>query len=103
MWSEYPGPSGGRTRTVVAEHRMRSRESGDRHAVRRARHVVETHAVAELHRRRIPPVLAADPQLDAGARGPAPLHPQLDQLADALLVEGLERVGAQQLELEVLG
>src|SRR5207244_7804144 len=67
----------------------------DRHAERRAGHVVEPDLVAEGDRGRIAAVLAADADLE-----PAPsLAPALDadayQFADALAVDRHERIGRE--------
>src|SRR5467141_3824153 len=67
-------------------------EPSDRHAERRAGHVIQAHAMTELHRRRLTAVLPANADLEVGPRAPAQPHRQLDELADALLVEYLERV-----------
>src|SRR6266699_2934543 len=66
-------------------------QTGDRQAERRAGHVVHAHAVTELHRRRLAAVLPADADLELGPRSPAELDRQLDELADAFLIEHLER------------
>jgi hypothetical protein len=62
-------------------------ETGDRHAERRAGHIVETVSVAELDGSRVAAMLAADAQLDAGrVCGPA-LRLRFHQFADAVLVQ----------------
>src|SRR5262249_39652830 len=86
------GASGGGGGTHRAEGRVRGGETGERHAVRRARHVVETHFVAEADRRRVATVLTADPELHVGPRRASPLDGQADELADTTRVERLERV-----------
>src|SRR5205823_2504526 len=48
------------------ERRLRRRDPGDRHAVRRAAHVVETGELEERDRVRVAAVLAADAQLEVG-------------------------------------
>ena len=77
------------------------RRAGPRHPERRAAHVVEAGLVEEADRRRVAAVLAADADLEARPGGPAPLGPELDQLADAVEVDGLEGVARQEPELEV--
>src|SRR5712691_10744219 len=77
---------------LLLERRLGRGETGDGHAERRAGHVVHAHAVTELHRRRLAAMLPADADLELGPRSPAELDRQLDELADALLIEHLERV-----------
>src|SRR6185312_15377169 len=81
------------TRTIVScpsvsgKRGLRSREACDRHAVRRAGHVVQAEPMEELHRLGFSAMLTANPHLEAGPH-PAPLlHGHRDQLAHALLVE----------------
>ena len=50
------------------QRRLRRREPRDRHAVRRAAHVVEADLVEEVDRRRVAAVLAADAELEVGPR-----------------------------------
>src|SRR4051794_22764374 len=59
------GPPG---RAVRLDRGAPGLQPGDRDAERRARHVVEADLVAEVHRVRVAAVLAADAELDAGAR-----------------------------------
>src|SRR2546427_1285779 len=54
-------------------------ETGDRHAERRAGHVIQAHVVTELHRRRLAAVLSTDADLELGPRSPAELDRQLDR------------------------
>ncbi len=61
----------------------------------RAAHVVHAHVVAELDAVRLAAVLAADADLELRPGGAALLDADLDQLADAVPVERLERVGRQ--------
>src|SRR5881396_2545612 len=83
------------------ERRLRCGETGDRHTERRAGHIVHAHVVTELHRRRLAAVLPADADLELGPRSPAEPDRQLDELADALLVEHLEWVVLQDPVLHV--
>src|SRR5581483_8119773 len=83
------------------QHRLRSREPCEGHAVGRAADVVEPEPVAELHRLRVAAVLAADAELDALLRPTPSLDRDSHQLADAGLVEGLERVVLDDAVLEV--
>src|SRR5439155_7932886 len=55
----------------------------------------------ELDRRRLAAMLPADADLELGPRSPAELDRQLDELADALLIEDLERVVPQDAVLHV--
>jgi hypothetical protein len=59
--------------------------------------------VAEVDRRRVAAVIAADAHLEVGARRAAALDSHLDQLADALLVDRLERVFGDDLLVDVVG
>ena len=77
---------------LLLERRLGRGETGDRHAERRAGHVVHAHAVTEFHRRGLATMLPADADLELGPRSPAEAHRQFDELADALLIEHLERV-----------
>ena len=59
--------------------------------------------MAERDRLRLAAVLAADPELDVVA-GPAPaLDRDLHQVADAALVDRLERVALEHARLQVVG
>src|SRR5690606_29440373 len=73
----------------------------DRHAVRRAAHVVQASAVAELDARRLAAVLTTDTNLEVGASAAATLGTELDQLANTVLIQHLEGVVLQQLALDV--
>src|SRR5450830_43169 len=78
---------------------LRRGEPCDRDAERRAAHVVHAGAVAELDALGIAAVLAADAHLEVGPGAATPLDAHLHELADALLVEGRERVGRPDLLL----
>src|SRR3989475_5346685 len=67
----------------------------------RAGHVIQAHVVTELHRRRLAAVLSTDADLELGPRSPAELDRQLDEFADAFLIEHLERVVLQDAVLHV--
>src|SRR5215813_11445064 len=69
-----------RLRRALLDAGLRGGEPRDGHHVRRAGHVVHAHAVAELHRRRLAAVLAADTHLELGARLPPAADADLDQL-----------------------
>src|SRR3989475_9545967 len=86
---------------LLLERRLGRGETGDRHAERRAGHVVHAHTVTELHRRRLAAMLPADADLELGPRSPAELDRQLAELANALLIEHLERVSPQDAVLHV--
>src|SRR4030095_3247054 len=83
------------------DSRLRPREAGARDEIRRARDVAHLHAVAELHRGRLATVLAADPDLQIRSATAAPLDADLDQLADALLVQDRERIVRHQTHVQV--
>src|SRR5205085_12583721 len=85
------------------QHRLRRREAGKRDAVRRAAHVVEADRVAELDGARLAAVLAADAELDLRLRLAAALDADAHEVADALLVEDLERVPREDAVLEIEG
>src|SRR6266536_2825730 len=80
--------------------RLRRSEARDRHPRRRARNVIQARPVAETDRLRMPAVLAADADDEIGTSGPAPVDGELHQPADALDVERLERVVAQDAGLD---
>ena len=77
-------------------------ETGDGNAERGAGDVVDADRVEELDGLRIAAVLAADAAHQVVAEGTALVHADLHQLADGLLVDGLERVGIQDLVAEVV-
>ena len=67
-----------------------------------AGHVVQAGVVEERHAGGVPPVLAADAQLDAGPRRAAALRRDAHELAHADSVEGLKGVGRQDAVLDVV-
>src|SRR5690606_20510629 len=81
--------------------RLRRRQTGDRHPIRRATDVVEADSMAEIDTGGIAAVLSADAHLQVGAAAASLLHAHPDQFADALLVNGLERVLLQDPFLQV--
>src|SRR3954449_7762388 len=87
---------------AVRQRRVRRRHPRDRHAVRRAAHVVEPGHVEEVDRVGVAAVLTADAELQIrlglapGPRG------EPDQPADAGLVDRLERTAVDELLLHVL-
>src|SRR4051812_7356056 len=72
------------------ERGVRGREARDRHPIRRARHVVEAHLVAEVHRPRFAAVFAADAELDVAARRASLLDTHAHELAHALDIDRVE-------------
>ena len=78
-----------RTRGILAERRLGSGESGDRHPERRARHIVEPDIVAERDRRRVAAMLTADADLQLFLHPAAALNADANQLANTLLVDRL--------------
>src|SRR5213593_1935855 len=76
-------------------------EAGDGDAEGRARDVVETEPVEEEDGVGVAAVLAAHPRLEVGADAPGQFQAPGHQLADALLVDGLERVGREDPLVEV--
>src|SRR5579884_3452668 len=97
-----PCSRGGLSTFSLPQRRLRRRQAGDRHAERRAAHVVQPDPVAELHRVRLAAVLAADADLQVRTRRPTLLHADLHQPADALEVDHLERVARHQVVLQVV-
>src|SRR5881296_3355981 len=95
------GRSGPVDHPLLLERRLRRGETGDGHAERRAGHVVHAHMVTELHRRGLAAVLSTNADLQVGPGSPAEPDRQLDELADALLVEHLERVVLEDSVLHV--
>src|SRR5690606_6721765 len=78
------------------------RQTGDRNAARRAGDIVQPDLVAEEDRLRIAAVLAADPDLEILASAAAPFDALLHQLADARLIDRLERIGSDDVVLGVV-
>src|SRR5512135_347959 len=74
-------------RSAFAERGLRRGKTRDRHAKRRARHVIELGFVAERNRRRIAAMFAADADLEFGPRLASAFDADAHQLADALLVD----------------
>jgi hypothetical protein len=72
-----------------------TRRGANGHAVGRAAHVVQPELEAELDRIRIAALLAANADFRF-LRVARPFDRHLDQLADALLVDRLERIGRQE-------
>src|SRR4051812_178094 len=85
----------------LLQRSLRRREAGERDPVRRAADVIEPDPVAELDRRRLAAVLAADAELDVRLRLPPPLHRDPHQVSDTFGVEHLERVALEHAVLEV--
>ena len=88
----------------LAQRGLGGGQAGDRHAERRAAHVVHADLVAEDHAVRVAAVLAADADLQVLAvlrlaALAALLDAHLDELADAADVDRLERVDRQDLLL----
>src|SRR5882762_6003032 len=53
---------------LIGRRSLCGRQARREHAERRTRHVVQSHLVAKLHRRRLPAMLTADPHLEVGPR-----------------------------------
>ena len=73
----------------------RGREAGDGHAEGRAGDVIDANLLEKGDRRGIAAVLAADAKRNVGPRLARPLAADGDEFADALLVDGHERVRRQ--------
>ena len=85
------------------ERGLRGGEPRERHAERRARHVVEPELVAERDGLRLAAVLAADAELQVVLDAAAALDRDAHQVADARAVERLERVLLEHVVLQVVG
>src|SRR6476660_5612658 len=77
---------------ILAERGLRRRQPCDRHAERRARDIIERELVAEGHRGWIATVLAANADLELGARLATAFDPDAHKLAHALAVDGDEGI-----------
>src|SRR4051794_3823782 len=71
----------------LAKRRLRCGQPRDRHAVGRARNVIEPDLVAERHRSGIAAVLAANADLEIRPRLAAAGDADLDEFADAVTVD----------------
>src|SRR5277367_1547553 len=80
---------------ALAERGLCCGEPRDRHAIGRARDVIEADLVAERHRSRIAAMLAADADLEIGPRLAAARDADLDQFADAVAIDRDERIDLQ--------
>ena len=85
----------------ILDGSLGSSQTCDRHTEGRAADVVQTNIVAELDAGRIAAVLAADAQTQVGTGLTAVMCSHLDQLADADLVQMLERIALVDLVLVV--
>src|SRR5208283_1549131 len=84
------------------QRRLRRGKSCHGYAERTAAHVRQADAVAELHRRWLAAMLAANAELDIGTRLAALLNRDLHQLADTHLVNRLKRVAFDNFQLLIL-
>jgi hypothetical protein len=80
-----------------------SREPRDGDSVGRSTDVIEPGRLAEGDRGRIAAMFAADAELEARPRSPAPLGRDADQLADALDIQRDERVAGVDALFDVGG
>src|SRR5882757_9597314 len=76
----------------LAERRLRRSQPRDRHAIGRARDVIEPDLVTERDGSRIAAVLAANPDLEIGTRLAAARNADLDEFADAVAIDRDERI-----------
>lgn len=86
---------------LIQNNCMRRSQPSDRHAERRAGDIGEADIVAKITVERIAAMFAADTQLDVRAGLLAQLYSHLHQLADAFLIQLLERVGLINLVVVV--
>src|SRR6185437_15032792 len=87
----YSG-SGGGFHPIFRHRGLRRRETRDRHAIGRARDIVEPDLLAETDRSGVAAMLAADAELQVATRLAAAREGNSDQLADAVAVDGDERI-----------
>src|SRR5580692_1739946 len=80
---------------ALAERGLRRGKPCDRHAVGRARDVIEADLVAERNGGGIAAMLAADADLEIGPRLAAARNPDLHKLADAVAIDRDERIDLQ--------
>jgi len=83
----------------VLDRSLSGGQTCDGHTEGRAADVVQADVVAELHARGVAAVLAADAQAQIGAGLTAVMCSHLDQLADADLIQMLERIALVDLVL----
>src|SRR6266542_4434460 len=88
---------------LVGQRRMSGGQQRDRHAVRRTAHVIQPDLVAEDHLFGVAAVLAADADLQIGARRASVLDADFEELPHAFLIERLKRVVGEDLLLDVEG
>src|SRR5512137_2952704 len=88
--------------SLLADCRLGRCQPGDRHAERRTTDVIHADLVAESHAGRLAALLAADADFELLIGLSATLDADLDQLADADLVDGLERIAGQDLLANVI-
>src|SRR5262245_66214627 len=86
---------------VLAERGLGRREAGDGDAERRAGDIVERELVAERDRGRVAAVLAADADLQLGARLAAALDADAHQFAHALAIDGDEGIAGENAARDV--
>src|SRR6516165_6462119 len=82
-------------RRRLAKRGLRGSETGDGHAERRARDIVEGDPVAKCDRGRVAAVLAANPHFELWPRLAAAFDPDAHQFAHAFAVDGHERIARQ--------
>src|ERR1041384_1394284 len=92
----------GQTLLYVLQRRLCRGQSRHRHAERRTTHVAQPNTMAELDARRFAAVLAADAELDVRARLAALIPRDFHELADAILVDGGERIVPHDLQFLVM-
>src|SRR5262245_55403521 len=88
---------------LICQRRVSGGQQRDRHAVRRTAHVIQPDLVAEDHRFGVAAVLAADADLQIGARRASVLDADFEKLPHAFLIERLEWVVGEDLLLDVEG
>src|SRR5438105_13168444 len=79
----------------LADRGLRRGEPRDRHAIGRARHVIEADLVAEGDGSRIPAMFAADADLEIWPRLAAARNTDLHQLADTVALDRNEWIHLQ--------
>src|ERR1700744_1314348 len=79
----------------LAERRLRRSKASDRHAVGRARDVIQSDLVAECDRSGIAAMFAANADLEIGTSLAATRHADLHQFADAVAIDRNKRIDLQ--------
>ena len=88
-------------RTLVLYCSLRRSQTCNRHTERRTADIIQANFVAELHRRRLTAMFAADTALQIRTDSTSLFSSHAHQLSYTILVEYLERVYFQNLLLQI--